>query len=226
MSAEKYLPDASAEGAGDGGEMETRWAGAADGAVERGDSPGASTSTSTGAGESEALLPRPVDDAGARAAAAESSRPMHAAPGDAEVPAYVPPGLQQQASPHGARARVAGAPMTILVKPVDDGAAAAAAEGAADEAPDDATEDAAKDAAGSPGVLDNLKAGVLGAVKGALVPGSVEEDTRNKAGTAAEGGAAAQGEQEEQEQQQQEEEEEEEESRCKMIAMTIATISK
>jgi hypothetical protein len=210
MSAEKYLPDASAEGAGDGGEMETRWAGAADGAVERGDSPGASTSTSTGAGESEALLPRPADDAGARAAAAESSRPMHAAPGDAEVPAYVPPGLQQQASPHGA----------ILVKPAD-GAAAAAAEGAADEAPDDATEDAAEDAAGSPGVLDNLKAGVLGAVKGALVPGSVEEDTRNKAGTAAEGGAAAQGEQEEQEQQ-----EEEEESRCKMIAMTIATISK
>eukprot|EP01046_Picozoa_sp_COSAG06_P037585 COSAG06_NODE_4258_length_4425_cov_3.797503_7_plen_29_part_01 len=29
MSAEKYLPDASAEGVGDGGEMETRRAGAA-----------------------------------------------------------------------------------------------------------------------------------------------------------------------------------------------------
>ena len=35
MSTEKYLPDASAEGAGDGGEMGTRRAGAADGAVER-----------------------------------------------------------------------------------------------------------------------------------------------------------------------------------------------
>jgi hypothetical protein len=216
MSAEKYLPDASAEGAGDGGEMETRRAGAADGAVERGDSPGASASASTGgAGESEALLPGPADvvDAGARAAAAESSRPAHAAPGDAEVPAYVPPGLQPQASPHGARARAAGAPMTILVKPAT-AAATAASEGAADEAP----EDAAEDAAGSPGVLDNLKSGVLGAVKGALVPGSAEEDTRNKAGTAAEGGAA---EQEEEEQQ-----EEEEESRGKMIAMAIATISK
>ena len=74
----------------------------------------------------------------------------------------------------------------------------------------------------SPGVLDNLKSGVLGAVKGALVPGSsAEEDTRNKAGTAAEGGAA---EQEEEEQQQ--EQQEEEESRGKMIAMAIATISK
>ena len=211
MSAEKYLPDASAEGAGDGGEMGTRRAGAADGAVERGDSPGAS---STGAaGESEALLPGPADaaDARARAAAAESSRPAHAAPGDAEVPAYVPPGLQPQASPHGARARAAGAPMTILVKPA---AATAASEGAADEAP----EDAAEDAAGSPGVLDNLKSGVLGAVKGALVPGSEEEDTRNKAGTAAEGGAA--------EQEEQQHEQEEEESRGKMIAMAIATISK
>ena len=214
MSAEKYLPDASAEGAGDGGEMGTRRAGAADGAVERGDSPGAS---STGAaGESEALLPGPADaaDARARAAAAESSRPAHAAPGDAEVPAYVPPGLQPQASPHGARARAAGAPpMTILVKPAAT-AAAEAGEGAADEAP----EAAAEDTVDSPGVLDNLKSGVLGAVKGALVPGSAEEDTRNKAGTAAEGGAA---EQEEEEQQ-----EEEEESRGKMIAMAIATISK
>jgi hypothetical protein len=218
MSTEKYLPDASAEGAGDGGEMGTRRAGAADGAVERGDSPGASASasTSTGTGESEAVLPGPADaaDAGARAAAAESSRPAHAAPGDAEVSAYVPPGLQPQASPHGARARAAGAPMTILVKPA---AATAASEGAADEAP----EDAAEDAAGSPGVLDNLKSGVLGAVKGALVPGSAEEDTRNKAGTAAEGGAAEQEEEEQQEQQQ-----EEEESRGKMIAMAIATISK
>jgi hypothetical protein len=70
-------------------------------------------------------------------------------------------------------------------------------------------------------VLDNLKSGVLGAVKGALVPGSAEEDTRNKAGTAAEGGAAEQEEEEQQEQQQ-----EEEESRGKMIAMAIATISK
>ena len=216
MSAEKYLPDTSAEGAGDGGEMGTRQAGAADGAVERGDSPGASASASTGgAGESEALLPGPADvvDAGARAAAAESSRPAHAAPGDAEVPAYVPPGLQPQASPHGARARAAGAPMTILVKPA--AAAAEAGEGAADEAP----EDAAEDAAGSPGVLDNLKSGVLGAVKGALVPGSAEDDTRNKAGTAAQGGAAEQEEEEEEQQ-------EEEESRGKMIAMAIATISK
>ena len=218
MSAEKYLPDTSAEGAGDGGEMGTRRAGAADGAVERGDSPGASASAtaSAGTGESEALLPGPADaaDARARAAAAESSRPAHTAPGDAEVPAYVPPGLQPQASPHGARTRAADAPMTVLVKPAD-GAAAAAAK--ADEAP----EDAAEDAAGSPGVLDNLKSGVLGAVKGALVPGSAEEDTRNKAGTAAEGGAAEQEEEEQQEQQQ-----EEEESRGKMIAMAIATISK
>jgi hypothetical protein len=221
MSAEKYLPDTSAEGAGDGGEMGTRRAGAADGAVERGDSPGASASAtaSAGTGESEALLPGPADvvDAGARAAAAESSRPAHAAPGDAEVPAYVPPGLQPQASPHGARARAAGAPMTILVKPAA-AAAAEAGEGAADEAP----EAAAEDAVDSPGVLDNLKAGVLGAVKGALVPGSAEEDTRSKTGTAAEGGAAKQGEQEEQEEEQQEEEE----SRGKMIAMAIATISK
>jgi len=220
MSTEKHLPDASAEGAGAGGEMGTRRAGAADGAVERGDPPGASASAtaSAGTGESEALLPGPADaaDARARAAAAESSRPAHTAPGDAEVPAYVPPGLQPQASPHGARARAAGAPMTILVKPA---AATAASEGAADEAP----EDAAEDAAGSPGVLDNLKSGVLGAVKGALVPGSAEEDTRNKAGTAAEGGAA---EQEEEEQQEQQQQEEEEESRGKMIAMAIATISK
>jgi hypothetical protein len=107
--------------------------------------------------------------------------------------------------------------MTILVKPAAT-AAAEAGEGAADEAP----EAAAEDAVDSPGVLDNLKAGVLGAVKGALVPGSAEEDTRNKAGTAAEGGAAEQEEEEQQEQQQQEEEE----SRGKMIAMAIATISK
>ena len=108
---------------------------------------------------------------------------------------------------------------TADVREVEDDADAAAAA-ATDEAP----EDAAEDAAGSPGVLDNLKSGVLGAVKGALVPGSAEEDTgdttRNKAGTAAQGGAAEQEEEEEEQQQ------EEEESRGKMIAMAIATISK